>query len=77
MEEVWHVMWVIYGNQKHDLVLIYIKMTRNYVLQIQISLRLLKHYCIIQSIFTVRDRKIHVEIKNAITKWKSSLVEAM
>lgn len=38
MEEIWHVMWVIYGNQEHDLTLIYIKMTRNYAPQIQISL---------------------------------------
>lgn len=75
MEEVWCIIWVTYGNQEHDLALIYIKMTRNYSPQIQISLGLFKLLCIIQSIFTVRDRKI--QVKNIITKWKSSLVEAM
>lgn len=64
MEEVRHIIWVTYGNQEHDLALIYIKMTKNYAPQIQISLGLFKLPHIIQRIFTVRDRKIQVKKHN-------------
>lgn len=64
MEEVRHIIWVTYGNQEHYLALIYIKMTKKYAPQIQISLGLFKLPRIIQHIFTVRDRKIQVKKHN-------------
>lgn len=76
VEEAWHVMWVIYGNQECDLTLIYIKMTGNYAPQIQISLWLFKLHCINTKHFLSEEQK-NSGGKNIITKWKSSLVEAM
>lgn len=76
MEEVWHVMWVTYGNQEHDLTLIHIKMTRNYALQIQISLCFFKTPLYNTKHFLSEGQK-NSGGKNIITKWKYSLVEAM